>query len=185
VSKDANDKLEALYRRLHALVLGGSDMHDVLETARYLRGEHAEAPGHDGGVPWHVRRVLETGMFVTYARPFAERRRPGLPRLKRAAGLSEELRATHNEILERRNRVYAHTDETPLRRIIELSNAEERAAAVRKEVEYLEQWFPPTRDGLADVVALAVAHLESLMAEIDEVRARIVVLEESLVRQGS
>jgi hypothetical protein len=185
MKSQSDHQLELLYRRLHALALGGSDMHDVLETARYLRGEHAEVPGHDGGVPWHVRRVLETGMFVTYARPFAEARRPGLPRLKRAAGLSEELRATHNEILERRNKVYAHTDETPRRRIIELSDPEERAAAVRKDVEYLEQWFPPTRDGLADVEALAVAHLERVMAEIDEVRARIVALEETLVRERS
>lgn len=126
MSSSASD--EHLYRRLHALVLGGSDMYDVLQTAQYLLGQHAEAPGHDGSLPWHVRRTLETGLFVTYARPFVEGRGRGLPQLKRARGLSAELQASHADILERRNTVYAHTDETPLRRILELSNAAERAA---------------------------------------------------------
>jgi hypothetical protein len=177
MSSNANEELEHLYRRLHALVLGGSDLYDVLQTAQYLRGEHPDAPGHDGRLPWHVRRTLETGMFVTYARPFVDASGRGLPQLKRARGLSAELRASHEEILERRNRVYAHTDETPLRRILELSNAAERAAWVREQRELSEEWFPPTREGLEDVVALATAHLESFLSEIDEVSNRILATE--------
>lgn len=154
-------------------------MYDVLQTAQYLRGEHPNAPGQVADLPWHVRRTLETGMFVTYARPFVDVRGRGLPQLKRARGLSAELRASHEGILERRNRVYAHTDETPLRRILELASAAERAAWVRDQGELSEEWFPPTAAGLADVVALAAAHLESILSEIDEVRIRILATEES------
>lgn len=152
-------------------------MYDVLQTAQYLRGEHPGALGHDRILPWHVRRTLETGMFVTYARPFVETRGRGLPQLKRARGLSAELQVSHADILERRNRVYAHTDETPLRRILELSNAAERAAWVREQRELSEVWFPPTREGLEDVVALATAHLEAFLSEIDEVSTRILAIE--------
>ena len=37
----------------------------VWQTARYLRGDHDEAPGQS--LPAYVQRALETGMMVTYA----------------------------------------------------------------------------------------------------------------------
>jgi hypothetical protein len=173
VTIDSAQKVEYLYQRLHALVLGGIDMHDVLETATYLLGEHSEAPGHDGGMPWRARRTLETGIFVTYARPFTETRRPGLPHLKRARGLSPEQRESHAEILSRRHQVYAHTDDTPLRQVLQLADSGERAAWVREQDALSEQWFPPTRDMLTDVAALAAAHLDSFLEEIEKVRTAI------------
>lgn len=170
---DPTEKLEALYRRLIAYLLGGIDMHDVLETAQYLRGDHADAPSHDSEMPWRARRTLETGMFVTYARPFTDTRRLGLPRLKRARDLTSELRESHDEILSRRHRIYAHTDDTPLRQILQLADRDDRAAWVREQGDLSEQWFPPTREMLEDVIMLAAAHLGSFLAEIDEVRAAI------------
>ena len=158
--------------RLEALILAGGDMFDVLETSRYLLGEHPDAPGHDGQMPWHVRRTLETGVFVTYARPFIGMRGDG--HMRRARGLSDELRASHDDIVFRRNRVYAHTDRTPLRRILELSDPDERAAWVRERGELQEEWFPPTREGLQTAIALATAHLQSFLEEIDAVRGLII-----------
>src|SRR5689334_9640134 len=98
---------EALTRRLKALVLADSDMADVYTGATYLLGEHEEAPGHDATVPWRVRRILETGLFVTYARPFTKAR--GLQTLSRARGLPPELVAAHKQILELRHLHFAHT----------------------------------------------------------------------------
>jgi hypothetical protein len=126
-------------------------------------------------MPWHVRRTLETGLFVTYARPFVDARGGG--QIKRARGLSDELRASHDDIVNRRNRVYAHTDRTPLRRILELSDPEERAAWVRARGELQEEWFPPTRQGLEIAIALAAAQLQSFLDEIDAVRSRILAIE--------
>jgi hypothetical protein len=40
-----------------------------------------------------------------------------------------------------------------------------------------EEWFPPTRQGLEMAIALAAAHLQSFLAEIDAVRSRILASE--------
>lgn len=175
MSDNSAEKLEALHRRLKALVFGGVDMCDVLQTALYLRGDHSEAPGHDGGMPWRARRTLEAGMFVVYARSFTRTRRDGLPRLDRAAGLTGDLCKSHEEILSRRDRVYAHTDDTPYRQILELAGPDQRAQWIREQGDLSEQWSPPTREMLDDVIALAAAHLTSFYGEIDEIRTAILV----------
>jgi hypothetical protein len=97
--------------------------------------------------------------------------------MKRASGMTEELRRSHNDIVARRHLVYAHTDRTPLRRIIELSDPTERAVWVRDKGELREEWFPPTPDGLRDLIALAQAHLARFLDEIEAVRQRILALE--------
>ena len=177
-------ELERLYARLETLILAGGDMFDVLETSRYLLGDHPEAAsGHDGGMPWHVRRTLETGLFVTYARPFVEARGGG--QMKRAPGLSDELQTWHDDIVYRRNSVYAHIDRTPFRRILQLNDPEERAAWVRERGELQEEWFPPTRAGLETTIALATAHLQSFLAEIDAVRSRILATEKPEDKKGA
>ena len=168
---DCQVRLEHLYTRLETLIFAGGDMFDVIETSRYLLGEHPEAEGHDRQMPWHVRRTLETGLFVTYARPFVQTRGSG--HMKHAPGLSAELQASHDEIVFRRNRVYAHTDQSPLRRILEMKDAKERAAWVENRGELREEWFPPTREGLQTAIALAQAHLHRFLQEIDEVREQI------------
>jgi hypothetical protein len=163
--------MEHLYDRLETLVLAGVDMFDVYETSGYLLGEHPDAREHDGELPWHVRRTLETGLFVTYARPFIGNRR-----IARARGLSEELRAFHDDMVFRRHRVYAHTDRTRLRRIIELNDPAERTAWLRGDAELREEWFPPTREGLQSATELASAHLQTLLDEIDAVRRLIIAI---------
>jgi hypothetical protein len=169
---DKDAELEFLYARLEALILAAVDMNDAAETAMYLLDDHPDARGHGGKMPWHVRRTLETGMFVTYARPFADTR--GRPSMKRVSQLSKELRAAHDDIVQRRNRVYAHTDRTALRRILELSEPEERAAWVQDGGDPREEWFPPTPDGLRDVIALAHTQLASFLEEMGAIRRRIV-----------
>ena len=182
---DASPNREALYRRLHALLLGGVDMHDVFETAHYLRDTHSDATGHADGMPWRARRTLESGMFVAYARPFVDGRGRGLPQLKRAQGLTAELRDSHVEILRRRDNVYAHTGDASLRQILELTEPCDRAAWVRDQGDLSEQWFPPTPELLDDVVMLAAAHLESFLAEIEEVRVLILATENALTAQAA
>lgn len=177
---DPHQRLETLYKRLHAYLLGGVDMHDVIETADYLRGQHVRAAGHDAGMPWRARRTLETGIFVTYARPFTEARGGGLPKLKRARGLPEELLKAHRDILERRHEVYAHTSETELRRILEIADPGDRVEWVRNQGELREHWSPPTRATLEDVMALAAANLASIVDEIEKTRAAILELEKDL-----
>jgi hypothetical protein len=142
-------------------------------TARYLLGDHPEAAGHAAVAPWRVRRTMETGMIVTHARPFVDSRGAGLPRLKRTVIMTAELRESHEEILSRRNAVYAHTDETPLRQILELSDPAKLEDWLSEPGgELREEWHPPTDAMLGDVMALTTAHLASFVHEIDAVRAR-------------
>jgi hypothetical protein len=174
---------EALARRLKALVLGRIDMGIVFETASYLLGEHTDAPGHDTGVPVAARRVLETGLVVTYARPFIDAR--GAETLSRARGLPGDLVQVHNEILELRSIVFAHTNDTPYRQLrksegLDQPSAwpEDLASWVTEEggllgQQFYEQWTLPTRETLDKLRALAVAHAEHFATQIDEVSERL------------
>lgn len=164
---------DELWLRLLALHLGASDMWDVWQSGRYLLGEDEEALGHADGLPEKVRRTLETGMIVSYARPFVDTRR-GLPQMKRARGLSDELRATHKEILVRRHTVYAHTDNTAHRRILELGDPTVLAEWLRDPAAtFTEEWHSPTDAGLRDLMALSKAHLDAFVDEIGRVRLRV------------
>jgi hypothetical protein len=162
--------LDVLLRRLLALFLGASDMRDVWETGRYLLGDHEEAQGHVSGVPEKVRRTLETGMVISYARPFIETR-GGLQQLKRARGLSGELRELHEEILQRRHRVYAHTGNAEFRRILEFKDPATVAKWLRHPTAtFSEEWQSPAPGGLLNFIALSSAHLDSFSDEIERLR---------------
>lgn len=174
VSKD-DHRQEGLYDRLDGLYLAGADMHSALMTARYLQGIHPEAQGHVGGVPTEVRRGLETGMVVTCARPFNN----NPPRhLRLVGGLSEDLRSTHDEVLKRRNTVYAHTDRSQLRRIVELADAASRETLLQElwESGFHEEWSEMTVRGLDDIAELAAAHLGLVLEQIEKVRKLILGL---------
>lgn len=175
MSDEQVDESEQLYRQLEGLYLAGGDMHSVLLTARYLQGLHPDAPGQVERVPPEVRRILETGMFVAYARPFTNTR---FRRLARVRGISKDLHHTHEEILRRRNTVYAHTDETQLRRTIELADPAGREAMLRDqwEADLHEEWSEVTITGLDDVAELAAAHLGKVLEEIEKLSIRILNL---------
>lgn len=158
--------MEHLHARLEALVLAGIDMMDVFDTAEYLLTDHSHQ------MPWRARRTLETGLFVTYSRPFVQTR--DRPPMNPAGGLSGELREVHEGVLIRRNRVYAHTDRTELRRIIEFSDPAERAIWIGQQGDLREEWFPPTDEVLRDLMELAREHMASFLEEIEAVRERII-----------
>src|SRR2546426_8238359 len=103
----------AMPRQRDAVRLAGESMFDVIAAAEFLRDTWL--PNQPAGADHvRVRTALETGMFVTYARPFTQSQ---LHRLAPARGLTPEQRQLHEEILELRNSVYAHTDETPWREV--------------------------------------------------------------------
>lgn len=158
-------------------------MSDVLESVEYLLGEHSQATGHGGDVPWRARRTLETGMFVTYARPFTGSR--GLQKLDRAPELSPDLVETHAQIVDLRHTVYAHSDDTPFRQLRRPDGLEEVAAwpedlaawvrepGARFEEEFLEQWLVPMPPMLEAIRALAVANRAHFAVQIDQIIARL------------
>ena len=141
-------------------------MLDVIETAQYLMRD-------DTNVDPRVRRTLEAGMSVSYARSFVKTRGGlpgGLPKLNRASNLSADLLDSHEQIIKRRNAVYAHTDETDMRQIQLSSHALDRWLSGQGEVQH--QWESPTAGMLQDVIDLAGIHLEKFLDEIVKIQKR-------------
>lgn len=149
-------------RRLQALLLGGEDMLDVTEAARYLIRD-------DTNIDARVRRTLEAGMFVSYARSFVETR-GGLPKLNRASNLSADLLDSHKQIIRRRNAVYAHTDETDMRQIQLSGPALDLWLSGQGELRH--QWESPTAGMLQDVIDLAGIHLKKFHDAIVKIQKR-------------
>ena len=86
-------------------------------------------------------------MLVTYVRPFSGR---SGRTISPAGELSRELREIHEDIMSRRHRVYAHTDHTDIRQIIDI-RAEDGLAAVLRDTDgsanVREQWDSLTENG--------------------------------------
>jgi hypothetical protein len=103
-------------RRAHAeearrerLLRSISDMDDAAVAARWL---HETYPA--GFDDFRLRIVMETGLFVTYARPFTEGRgNPPLP-VAPTTGLTDEQRRIHAWAIERRKKSAAHGTATTL-----------------------------------------------------------------------
>lgn len=105
----AKEREEHERQRVITLWFGRLDMEDVIHTAVYLRDADPQA------LQLEVRRTLEAGMFVAYARPFTRSR--GRPQLHLRKGRSPEHRELHREFLERRDKLYAHSDEIQVRKL--------------------------------------------------------------------
>lgn len=147
-------------------------MTDVVATSEHLRrslprtsrqSSRAELLPRD-----HVRRTLETGMFVIYARPFTRSR--GLPKLEPAlAGLPEDVCLSHHEIIERRHRVYAHTDDTAYRRVDQIDAWLQHGA----DAQLLQSWDSPLDVLLEHVLILAHAHRAQFYREALALRSHL------------
>jgi hypothetical protein len=122
---------------------GSTDATEV--AARYLIATHPTAGVE---IDWRVRRVLEAGMFVTYARAFNESR--GDPPLPPAptSGLTPSERSVHDWAIEERSRVWAHVDRGSHRRLIE-------GTIEGAKTSLFETWRPPSPEQLESLADLA------------------------------
>jgi hypothetical protein len=157
---DETKKLEAVRRLRDALRLAGEGMRDVIATAEFLRAWPLDATEDDDLV--RVRATLETGMFVTYARPFTA---SGLNRLNSASGLSRDLCDLHDDIIGLRHRVYAHTDETPWREIV---------GGDSPLSDFGVSSLYPTAKLLEEVIVLARAQLAGFLASLEDLNRHLI-----------
>jgi hypothetical protein len=106
-------------------------------------------------------------MFVVYARPFTRSR--GLHHLTPAlTGLAPDVQASHHEIMERRHRSYAHTDDTPFRFVDEIDAWLDHGDDGRLR----QSWDSPLDVLLEHVLILAHAHRARFHDEILAIRSR-------------
>jgi hypothetical protein len=150
-------------------MFGVADMSCVEATAEHLlETEQLLARGYEA----LINRTLEAGLIIVYARSFTASR--GLPPLKPAPFETDHMRRIHHAYLDQRDKVYAHTDDTNYRVILELDLPDwfEQFVATGPE-GFRETWSPPTPDLLEDVRALAVANRASFNAELERLRRRL------------
>jgi len=87
-----------------------------------------------------AQRALTTGALVCYARPFTLQR--GTGKLRPDDWITDpEALQLHKSLMILRHRVYAHSDETDLRRVVNV-----RVLMGIQGVEFREEWRPVADD---------------------------------------
>ena len=130
------------FDRLRRLRLAAVDMGFVASTARQLADRLGPARLFE--------RVLETGLVVTYARPYLESNRAGVGRRWRPE--SEADRKLHDWIIdELRDPYHAHADRTPRRTLTDTT----AYLGLDGPPTYAEAWWRLTDDELARIADLA------------------------------
>lgn len=137
-----------LLNEIRRLRLAESDMNQVAAAALALQGERLNGD---------LCRALETAIAVCYARPYGGRKKVGV--------LGDEWlpedpgdRAVHDQLLIRRDQVYAHTDRTDARDIIDVFG----------EGTFAEQWRPLAREALPRIIRLAARQQTRFRDAVEE-----------------
>jgi hypothetical protein len=133
-----------LLNEIRRLRLAESDMNQVAAAANALHNERLNGD---------LCRALETAIAVCYARPYGSSNKVG--------GLGDEWlpedpsgRALHDALLRRRDQVYAHTDRTDARDIVDIFG----------DGTFAEEWRPLSREALPRIIVL-VAHQQTRFRE--------------------
>jgi hypothetical protein len=138
---------------LTRLRLAQGDMRQVIAAATFLsEGRHDQ----------YLYRALETAIVVCYARPFGRSNVVGaIGEQWEAIGKAPNL---HKELLRLRNKLYAHTDKTEAREVVDVAEMFDLDSPA-----WTEGWHPIRPEVLPKIVALA-AHLEAELGAAVEVR---------------
>lgn len=146
-------------------------MVDVANVVKYLAENFANLDPS-------IKRVLEAGLTVTYARPFLSAGRKGLPQLNRAGNLTDGLLDSHNQLIKRRHADYAHTDQEGSRRFSRFSQ-HDLDQWVSGQGELFHEWDSPTSRMLEDIISLAEKNLQKFHSEIENIKGRLAQISET------
>ncbi len=113
-------------------------------------------------------RALQTGVVVCYARAFTQSR--GYPMLdkKKYAPTDPVQRAVHFDLLRLRKILFAHTDDTEMRRIVDAG-----ALLGIGSMILVEEYQPIPAHEWQRVADLAVAQMARMKQEGDEIAAKL------------
>ena len=157
---DALERLAANFQQFDTLSrfrLAASDMRLTIRAAAAL----IEAQDNDGPARVHDR-IIETGMVVTYVRPFLPSNKAGLGERWWPKG---ESRALHDEMVELRHEYHAHAAHTPQRRLENVTSI----FGDEGRPMFTESWtFLPTRK-LRLLEEMATQQAERFEAEAERV----------------
>ena len=130
----------------------------VIAAAELLKLWPGDQLGQEEGA--QIRMIIETGMFVTYARAFTDSK---LGTVNPARGLTREQRELHAEVLEVRHKAYAHTEATPYREVVDVGDTDNWLVS--------SSW--PLQPYLDDIIALAKAQLSGLLVVLEKADERL------------
>jgi hypothetical protein len=148
---------DRLLRDITRFRLARGDMRQVVAAAKALHDER-----HNGD----LCRALETAIVVCYARPFGRRNKVGA--LHENWGPLKQFPKIHAQLLSLRDKVYAHTDETEARQVVDVG-----ALLGLEAPSCTEGWFPIKREALASIAMLANDLDAALGEAIDERMAKL------------
>lgn len=151
-----DDEKRKLREQVERLLLASNDMRYASAGAKYLAAMKINSD---------ALRAFETGVVVTYARPFT---RHGVGQLGRDEWAPEDQahRAVHCELIWLRNRVFAHTDKTDMRGIVDVAPIGGIESGL-----YVEQHVPIGDWPL--IAAVADAQEERFRLAAEDVKARL------------
>jgi hypothetical protein len=123
-------EINRLRREIRQLALAIADMRLAYEAADTMRSGYA--PSY---------RVIEAGMVVIYCRAYTEDSKRRQPITLDLLPPDPDARRFHDELFKLRDQVYAHTDETPNRGIVD-------PFQVHRYTEGYRRWKPESFDKL-------------------------------------
>lgn len=142
-----------LTNEIRRLRLAESDMNQAAAAAQALRTEHLNGD---------LCRALETAIAVCYARPYGSSNKVGV--------LGDEWlpedpgdQALHGALLTRRDQVYAHTDRTDARGIVDVFG----------DGTFVEEWRPLSRDVLPRIITLAARQQARFREGVEDRQERL------------
>jgi hypothetical protein len=128
-----------LLRELRRFRFAQADMRQAAAAAEALSRERGDGD---------LCRALETACVVIYARPFTPPNKVGPLGEEWAPTHPWEL-ALHDELCDKRDQVYAHSDETPMRDVVDIGETIGKEHPV-----YAEQWQPVNRGMLPTFIRM-------------------------------
>lgn len=151
---------EQLRKEIRRFRLAQADMEQAAAAAGFLHSR--------GGGTGSLYRAVETGLVVCYARPFGATNRVGEINKDEWAPDDPELQMVHYRLLERRDQVYAHNDETDARGVEDLGPL----FGSDFEGVYVEAYRPIDRERLPQIRELAGQQERRFRAEADKRQAK-------------
>src|SRR5262249_33980113 len=110
-----------------------------------------------------LRRAFETAIAVCYGRPFASGNRAGSLG-RRWQPTTADGRIVHEKLLDLRNQVFAHNDETDLRGVVDAG------ALVGLRSRWAEEWVPLNPEAMPRIIQVAREQQQRFRQRVDELQ---------------
>lgn len=152
------------------MIIAASDMRQVAEAAAYVDENKLRSKMSED--TW---RVMWTGLFVTYARPYLASNKLGPVAGRLGKPADPALRPLHEKLLDRRDDVFAHNDRTDHRTVGDVTQRNPSHASVlewddeRGITRFVETYAEIDPGALPRLIQLANHQRERFVERVREI----------------